>query len=1218
VGKVKRGVFFTIDAVFALLALLSIISMFTLLSLESVSSELTHETLHAETGDMIGSIAKLRVIDIWSQEEVRALYSYGYLEDKDLNKTLIEVEGALWSINDSQYLEAARNLTTMVFAHMLQPNIEWQFTVDNETLFNTSTLTGDSRIVTVSRRLVSGYAKSRPHVGFAAKAYLTNIQSKESSRYFFFGGFVGQGNITAVIRDVPSDANISQVYMEMNIGNDFDLYINQNLCGRFNKTGGNFSVENWTITNPACLSYVVRGLTNNLTLNYTPSNITSKYVGGGYIRVVYNTSEFGDYLTGTERYYFPGIEGIVNLYDSFYVPGTLRNLSAYIHIMNNYTTVLNIGNKTAYEQNGSSSIQNIYLNDTNFSILSYFDLSNVTVPLRLRAGANVTGGTLGNADVVLITDVSGSMGWRVGYNDATGVQEWSNNCSNPNMYTSANTQRLALARCLDKQFVEIVLNGSGNRIALVSFSDQVINYTTLSSSASYLNSTIETYNDLTSTCICCSINQAKQILEAGSTPGRLRFIVVMSDGIAGLRCHTVGSCYWWNGEVSPTDRTLYSVSMYNDTRGFAVGAGSTTAGRILRWRSPTWDIINNTANLLYGIHMYNSTLGFAVGTNGQILRWNGAAWVLGATIGASTIRSVFIVNGTLAYAVGDSGRVYSWNGATWVLNTTLAGTLYSVEFNTARTEGFIVGSGGRIYRWTYPTWTAVASGTANDLRDVAFVNRTDYSAYAVGVNAAGLSTIRRWDPTAAAWSADVSPFNNDLYTVLFINSSRGYALGENGAIAKWNGTSWRTDYTPTASTLYGSTYVNSTLSYAVGASGRILNWTIPLWNGTNTVGNECCSGSSGDCTNLGCESAMMNAIWSTSTANASLQNLSVDSVGFGPISACDNANYTLREVAAAGNGTFYASDNATQLQLIYQALGLRILIYATSHQELMIVGGMQTILYPDSYLEFHFDMAIPPLGYRDISVTQETEPFSGCYGNFTIPWWFTPYEVRVTSYSANYWTHNVSVMSSATANQLLNVFNLSVYGLDYEFLGDPFNVRFPAQYIVANETNYINITTGLNPANDSLECSISNKLIYKAKFPASVPFSSILDNVSGSNVTVYFDINGDGVPDGNQTVLLGFGIDGVTFDPAPKTVDELNASINAIDDAFIRLLDYINFNTQMNPDITCTGTEEAGTWCNPIDVQLSDDLLFRVSSVTEVPYLWGPVDMGVVTWVKGD
>jgi hypothetical protein len=342
----------------------------------------------------------------------------------------------------------------------------------------------------------------------------------------------------------------------------------------------------------------------------------------------------------------------------------------------------------------------------------------------------------------------------------------------------------------------------------------------------------------------------------------------------------------------------------------------------------------------------------------------------------------------------------------------------------------------------------------------------------------------------------------------------------------------------------------------------------------------------------------------------------VDSIGFGPVAACLNANTTLIGIAANGNGTYYVSDNATQLQLIYQQLGLRILINATIRQEVSATGDIFTAVYPDSYLEFTFDIVIPPLGYKEISVTEETPAFNNCTGNFTIPAWFTPYEARVTSYSSDYWTHNVSVMSSATGNQWRNVFNLSVYLTPYAQLGDPFNVRFPASFIQSNETNFISVRTGRDSANESTECSTGNRVIYKARFPASVPFSSILPLAIGRNLTVFYDLTGDGVADGNKSILLGYGLEGVTFDPTPRNVSDLTPEINALDDAFIRLLDYINFNTQSTCGAVPPEQNRSGTYCNPIDVELSPDIQFRISSVTEVPYLWGPVDMGIVTWIK--
>jgi hypothetical protein len=687
----------------------------------------------------------------------------------------------------------------------------------------------------------------------------------------------------------------------------------------------------------------------------------------------------------------------------------------------------------------------------------------------------------------------------------------------------------------------------------------------------------------------------------------------MTDGIAGYRCTTVGSCYWWSGDTSPTGSTLYAVDFINDTDGFAVGTRA-GGGRIIRWDGATWTTFLNTGSTLYGVDMYNTTLGFAVGSGGVIMKWNGANWVADATPVGTSIRSVFIVNRTLAYAVGDSGRVLNWNGATWFLNVTYAGILYSVLINNETGEGFIVGSGGQIYRWTYPTWTLATSPTTRDLTDVAFVNRSDYSAYAVGRS----GSIIRWNGTG--WGNDTSPTTSNLNTTFFVNETLGYALGANGRILKWNVTNWAVDYSPTANTLYGSARVNSQVSFAVGSGGVIIKWAPPLWNGTDTTGNQCCTGNSpGNCDDTGtesCEAAVQNAIWSSGYANQTLQNLTVDSIGFGPVASCDNANTTLLGIADRGNGTYFVSDNATELQLIYQQIGWRILINATIRQEVSISGQFITILYPESYLEFHFNMSVPPLGYKEISVTEETPPFSNCSGNFSIPAWFTPYEARVTSYSANYWTHNVSVKSSATGNIWKNVFNLSVYGLQYDQLGDPFNVRFPATLLRVNETNSLNVTTGVNPFNESAECSTGNRVIYKAKFPASVPFSSVLPYAIGRNVTVYYDINGDGVEDGNQTVLLGYNMEGIPFDPTPVFVNNLDPDTNAIDDAFIRLLDYINFNKQSTCGAVPPDQNRSGMSCNPVDVGLTQDIIFRISSVTEVPYLWGPVDMGIVTWIQ--
>ena len=152
---------------------------------------------------------------------------------------------------------------------------------------------------------------------------------------------------------------------------------------------------------------------------------------------------------------------------------------------------------------------------------------------------------VGNADVILITDLSGSMDWRLD-SDETGIER---NCDDPLLYDSS-TKRISLAKCLDKKFVDIVLNASNNRVGLVGYSGKpntiptpncniIRSYHNLSTDNTSLKSQIEEYTPDGATGICGAIRQARIMLQQESNSSRQQFIVVMTDGLANVQCDPV-------------------------------------------------------------------------------------------------------------------------------------------------------------------------------------------------------------------------------------------------------------------------------------------------------------------------------------------------------------------------------------------------------------------------------------------------------------------------------------------------------------------------------------------------------------------------------------------------------------------------------------------------------------------------------------------------------
>jgi hypothetical protein len=145
------------------------------------------------------------------------------------------------------------------------------------------------------------------------------------------------------------------------------------------------------------------------------------------------------------------------------------------------------------------------------------------------------------------------------------------------------------------------------------------------------------------------------------------------------------------------------------------------------------------------------------------------------------------------------------------------------------------------------------------------------------------------------------------------------------------------------------------------------------------------------------------------------------------------------------------------------------------------------------------------------------------------------------------------------------------------------------------------------PNNISSNCSLSNRVIYTARFRASTFYSDIFPQAWGSNVTVYFDRNYDGAQDGSVNIEIGKDLP--SFNSTLKTVDALDIDRNAVDDAFLRLLDSMNF-------VTVPGnTGRSGSINNPIDIELSEDMTIETLFIGGIPYMWGPVNIGIEVWV---
>jgi hypothetical protein len=623
----RRGIVFSLDAIIVLGLVLVLAFFLAAMSFSYSSPELRYQRMYYTGKDLLNVIEQAKLSSVQDNPVVQGYFSSRVLVEDDLDKSILDVIGSLWA---SGNLTEAENLTNSTFAQILNGSgLNYQLLIDGQLIHekNTTPTTFLARLSAI----VSGYDIGKPVSGYSARTRLSSV-NRISSYYVYFGGYVGDGNIT-VNFTLPDFDNVLNASMEMNAGNDFTLSINGNPAGTYVKNAaGNMSADGWTISSGYFQHFAPGG--NVIGINFTSNS--SMYIGGGYLKITYNTTTLSDSAgaygqNATKAEPIPGIEGLINVYSSFYAPGTLKNMSVYLHYNSSYMIFVNVGNVTVYRGNSSGPAEES-LNSTYLSgLLNYSGLGSRTVPFRIGLeNVSYAGTGQGIGDSVLVTDVSGSMGDEISglmtktfchydcrkrfifcYNSyqecvinpvcgetCSGTVCGTCGCSTySNYYTydaTVNRTKLDEAKDADRLFVDIVMNQSdsrtfGNRVGLVSYSTSVGSYQNFTNDSAVLNGSIECYNEGGNTCICCGIIRAMDMTGDLSSPERRKSIVVMTDGEANVRCNNADTNLDGINGIDARDDAIQAAcdayNLYNITV-YTVGFGASES-----------EVDSNTLNL---------------------------------------------------------------------------------------------------------------------------------------------------------------------------------------------------------------------------------------------------------------------------------------------------------------------------------------------------------------------------------------------------------------------------------------------------------------------------------------------------------------------------------------------------------------------------------------------------------------------------------------------
>ena len=260
-------------------------------------------------------------------------------------------------------------------------------------------------------------------------------------------------------------------------------------------------------------------------------------------------------------------------------------------------------------------------------------------------------------------------------------------------------------------------------------------------------------------------------------------------GAGGRIVHTTNAGVTWSAQTSGTTFNLNHVWFTSDLDGVAVGNSGTVMTTGDGGRTWARNGTVSTAEILYDVKFFDASNGWVVGANGLTLRTTdgGATWSKTVLAAGTALRGVAFSSPLDGWAVGDGGKVYGSHdgGVSWYpVSVSTTQSLRGVWSYDA-THTLAVGQQGAVaialagpdsVVWSVP---APNAGAANQLQQCILVSSS--IGYAVGINS-GIGSVLRTDDGGLTWQAQVANTTAQLNDVYFVDSQRGWAVGNGGII----------------------------------------------------------------------------------------------------------------------------------------------------------------------------------------------------------------------------------------------------------------------------------------------------------------------------------------------------------------------------------------------------------------------------------------------------
>lgn len=302
----KKGLFFTIDAIIG--ALLLLFGLYLISTEYTQSPSVVNLNYYAE--DVLNSLTLLTVNDLSNQTYVAALIANGTIVNT--NNTLLEQIGEFWA-NGNYNL--SRDFAFNITEALVPVSVGFAISINNDTIYQRTSPA--PTFIAKSSKLVSGLEKAKPIKGFVSNARAKNIRKSTSQTFFVLpqgSGWDDSGWLELVkIMQLPVNINITNATLYLAPHTDTnaaDMAFRINNCS-FTRTNFTWQFGN-SETDFATRSVLGCMIPGNNTLEVTrfnDNNYNAHTHPGFRIEVQYQQNEtvlyqFAQNQEVSKRYYF--------------------------------------------------------------------------------------------------------------------------------------------------------------------------------------------------------------------------------------------------------------------------------------------------------------------------------------------------------------------------------------------------------------------------------------------------------------------------------------------------------------------------------------------------------------------------------------------------------------------------------------------------------------------------------------------------------------------------------------------------------------------------------------------------------------------------------------------------------------------------------------------------------------------------------------------------